>query len=302
MEQKFRYDTVIDYNVLNNHKTLHPLVSVIDFSKANPRAWGEKNVRLYFGLYCIFLKDVICGNLKYGRNYYDYQEGTLVFVAPGQVMEIENDGKMYQPKGYALVFHPDLIHGTSLAKSINEYNFFSYHSNEALHLSERERQIVLDCFSKIEYELQQTIDKHSKKLITSNIELFLNNCERFYDRQFITRENVNMGIIEKFEELLNGYFSSDKPKNIGLPSVAYCADELHLSANYFGDLIKKETGKTAKEYIKDKIIDVAKNKIFVANVTVNEIAFELGFKYPQHFSRMFKNETGFTPNEYRSMN
>jgi len=217
-------------------------------------------------------------------------------------LEIETDGKVYQPKGHALVFHPDLIRGTSLARSINEYNFFGYNTNEALHLSERERQIVLDCFSKIKLELQQTIDKHSKKLIASNIELVLNYCERFYDRQFITRDNVNKGILEKFEELLNGYFSSDKPQNIGLPSVAYCADELHLSANYFGDLIKKETGKSAKEYIQNKIIDIAKNKIFAADKTVNEIAYELGFKYPQHFSRMFKNEMGYTPNEYRSLN
>ncbi len=303
MEPIFKFDTVAQYNALNNHQTFHPLVSVIDFSKANPRSWGgEKTVRINYGMYCIFLKDLKCGDLKYGRNYYDYQEGTLVFVAPGQVMEVETDGQVYQPKGYALVFHPDLIHGTSLAKSINEYNFFSYHANEALHLSERERQIVLDCFSKIEYELQQNIDKHSKKLIASNIELFLNYCERFYDRQFITRDNVNKGILERFEELLNSYFSSDKPRNIGLPSVAYFADELHLSANYFGDLIKKETGKSAKEYIHDKIIDVAKNKIFVSDKTVNEIAFELGFKYPQHFSRLFKNETGYTPNEYRSTN
>lgn len=191
MEKLFRFDTVSQYNVLNNHETLHPLVSIIDFSKANPRSWGgEKNVRINYGLYCIFLKDVKCGDLKYGRNYYDYQEGTLVFVAPGQVMEIENDGNVYQPKGYALVFHPDLVHGTSLAKSIHEYNFFSYNANEALHLSERERQIVMDCFSKIEFELQQNIDKHSKKLIASNIELFLNYCERFYDRQFITRDKV----------------------------------------------------------------------------------------------------------------
>jgi len=303
MKGIYRFDTVTEYNALNNHETLHPLVSIINFSKANPRTWGsEKNVRINFGMYCIFLKDVKCGDLKYGRNYYDYQEGTLVFVAPGQVMEIENDGKVYQPKGHALVFHPDLIQGTNLAKSLSEYNFFSYKANEALHLSERERQIVLDCFSKINYELQQGVDKHSKKLIASNIELFLNYCDRFYDRQFITRDNANHGILEKFEELLNGYFSSDKPQELGLPSVAWFAEELYLSANYFGDLIKKETGKSAKEYIQDKIIDAAKNLAFDPDKTVNEIAYELGFKYPQHFTRLFKNVTGYTPNEYRGLN
>jgi AraC-like DNA-binding protein len=303
MEKTYRFDTVIEYNALNNHETLHPLVSIIDFSKANPRSWGgEKNVRLNFGMYCIFLKDVKCGDLKYGRNYYDYQEGTLVFVAPGQMIGIETDGQVYQPKGYALVFHPDLIRGTSLGRIIHEYNFFSYNANEALHLSERERQTVLDCFSKIDFELQQNIDKHSKKLIATNIELFLNYCERFYDRQFITRDNVNKGILEKFEELLNGYFSSGKPQDIGLPSVAFFAEELHLSANYFGDLIKKETGKPAKEYILDKIIDLAKNKTYETGKSVNEIAYELGFKYPQHFTRLFKNRTGYSPNEYRSQN
>jgi AraC-like DNA-binding protein len=217
-------------------------------------------------------------------------------------MEIENDGQVYQPKGHALVFHPDLIRGTSLAKCINDYNFFSYNANEALHLSERERQIVLDCFSKIAAELQQNIDKHSKKLIASNIELFLNYCDRFYDRQFITRDNANKGILEKFEELLNGYFSSDKPQDIGLPSVSYFAEKLHLSANYFGDLIKKETGKSAKEYNQLKLMDIAKEKLFDKSKSVNEIAYELGFKYPQHFTRLFKSRIGYSPNEYRLQN
>ncbi len=303
MSQLFRFDTVSEYNTLNNQPTLNPLISVIDFSKANPRIWGEKgNVKIHYGLYCIFLKEVKCGDIKYGKNYYDYQEGTLVFVSPGQVMEIENTGETYLPKGHALVFHPDLIRGTSLAKSIHEYSYFGYNSSEALHLSERERQVVLDCFSKIKFELQQGIDKHSKKLITSNIELFLNYCERFYDRQFITRDNVNKGILEKFENLLNDYFTSDKPLEVGLPSVAYCAEKLNLSSNYFGDLIKKETGKTAKEYILDIIIETAKNKIFEGDKNVNEIAHELGFKYPQHFTRLFKQQVGYTPKEYRNLN
>jgi AraC-like DNA-binding protein len=303
MQNIFKYNTVKDYNDLNNHKTLHPLVSVIDFSKAPPRSWGgKKSVKLYFGFYCIFLKEIKCGNLKYGCNYYDYQEGTLVFLAPGQVLQIENDGKVYQPKGYALVFHPDLIYGTNLAKSINDYNFFNYSVNEALHLSDRERQIIMDCFLKIDFELNNSIDKHSKKLISSNVELFLNYCERFYDRQFITRVNANKGVLEKFEELLNNYFNSEKPLQIGLPTVTYFADQLHLSSNYFGDLIKKETGKSAKEYIQNKIIDIAKSNIFNSDKTVNEIAYQLGFKYPQHFSRLFKNLSGFTPSEYRSQN
>jgi AraC-like DNA-binding protein len=298
MEQVFNFETISEYNAFNNHPTLHPLVSIIDFSKAKERTGSKMN----FGLYCVFLKQVNCGDLKYGRNYYDYQEGTLVFISPGQVIDVENKIDYYQPMGHGLIFHPDLIRGTSLAKSIHDYNFFSYNTSEALHLSEQEKQLVLDCFSKIEMELKQSIDKHSKKLIASNIELFLNYCERFYDRQFITRDNANKGIIEKFEKLLNSYFSSDKPQNIGLPSVAYYASELNLSANYFGDLIKKETGKSAQEYIQNKIIDVAKDKIFDSNKTINEVAFELGFKYPQHFTRFFKQHVGNTPNEYRTLN
>ncbi|RYE16618.1 MAG: AraC family transcriptional regulator, partial [Sphingobacteriaceae bacterium] len=174
-------------------------------------------------------------------------------------------------------------------------------SNEALHISERERKVVADCFSKIEYELEHAIDKHSKNLIVSNIELFLNYCQRFYDRQFITRSDVHKGIMERFENLLNGYFKTNKPQTIGLPSVAWCARELHLSPSYFGDLIRKEAGKTAQEYIKLKVIEVAKERMFDSSKSVSEVAYELGFKYPQHFTRLFKQWEGCTPNEYRVM-
>jgi len=257
---------------------------------------------MYFGFYTIFLKEVKCGDLVYGKQTYDYQEGTLVFLAPGQIAGVNSNGETYQPKGHALIFHPELIHGTPLGKRIQDYSFFSYQSNEALHVSQRERKIVLDCFSKIEYELEHAIDKHSKTLIVDNIELFLNYCVRFYDRQFITRDNIHKGIIEKFETLLNEYFLSDKPQTIGLPSVAYCAGELNLSASYFGDLIKKETGKSPQEHIQTKVIDVAKERIFDYNKSVSEIAYELGFKYPQHFTRLFKQRVGQTPNGYRIMN
>ena len=298
MDKMRRFETINDYNAFNNNETLHPLVSVVDLSKANPRQ-GSK---MYFGFYTIFLKDVKCGDLVYGRRTYDYQEGTLVFLAPGQVAGVNSKGETYQPKGYALIFHPDLIHGTSLGKHIQDYTFFSYQFNEALHLSERERKIVLDCFSKIAYELEHAIDNHSKRLILSNIELFLEYCTRFYDRQFITRETVLKGILERFEHLLNEYFHSDKPQNIGLPSVALCDSELNLSPGYFGDLIKKETGKTAQEYIQAKVIDVAKERISDINKSVSEIAYELGFKYPQHFTRLFKQRVGQSPNEYRMLN
>jgi len=298
MEKEYNFKSISEYNDFNNHETHHPLVSVIDFSKAEERSGSKMD----FDVYCIFLKDVKCGDLKYGRHYYDYQEGTLVFIAPGQTVDVENKIDIYQPKGYGLVFHPDLIRGTSLGKALADYHFFSYHTSEALHLSSKERQLVLDLFAKIDAELRNAIDKHSKKLIASTIELLLNYCERFYDRQFITRDTVNKGVLENFEALLNGYFLSEKPYSIGLPSVAYCAEELHFSANYFGDLIKKETGKTAQDFIQEKIIDVAKDKIFETDKSVSEIAYELGFKYPQHFIRLFKKRVGSTPNEFRSLN
>lgn len=298
MEEIIKLDIVSQYNTLLGQETLHPLVSVIDFSKVKP----TKHVRMNLGFYTIFLKDVKCGNLRYGRNYYDYQEGTLVFIAPGQVIGIEDNGENFQPEGRALLFHPDLIRGTVLGQHIKDYTFFSYEVNEALHLSEQERQVIIDCFSKIDFELRHAIDKHSKTLIVTNIELFLNYCVRFYDRQFITRDNINRGILEKFESLLDNYFQSDKPQTVGLPSVAYCAEQLNLSANYCGDLIKKETGKSPQEYIQLKLIDIAKEKMFDATKSISQIAYELGFKYPQHFSRFFKTRVGYSPNEYRLQN
>jgi AraC family transcriptional regulator, transcriptional activator of pobA len=298
MYEMRRFETINDYNVFNNNETLHPLVSVVDLSKASPR----QGSMMYFGFYTIFLKDVKCGDMVYGRNTYDYQEGTLVFLGPGQVAGMKSNGETYQPKGYALVFHADLLPGTSLGRHINDYNFFGYQSNESLHISERERAIVMDSFAKIRYELEHAIDKHSRRLIASTIELLLNYCIRFYDRQFITRDHVHKGILERFEILLNEYFESEKPQNIGLPSVGYCAKEMNLSPGYFGDLIKKETGKSAQDYIQSKLIDVAKGRIFDHSKSLSQIAYELGFKYPQHFARVFKKKVGISPNDYRGAN
>lgn len=296
MDNILRIDTVSQHDAFYHQLNLHPLVSVIDFTGTTPIVLAS---RMSFGFYAVYLKEVNCGDIKYGRHTYDYQDRTLVFVAPGQVIQvgIKED---YKPQGYALLFHADLIRGTSLGKHIAEYNFFSYQSREALHLSEKERKIVLDCFDKIRYELEQGTDKHSKMLIAANIELFLNYCRRFYDRQFITRSDANQDTLGKFQGMLNEYFASDKPQTIGVPSVGYCADQLHLSHNYFGDLIKKETGKTALEYIQLKVIDLAKEKIIGDHKTLSEIAYELGFRYPQHFTRLFKQHVGQTPKGYRS--
>jgi AraC family transcriptional regulator, transcriptional activator of pobA len=298
MDKIIKIENVAQFNALRGQETLHPLVTVLDQAKSKPL----KPARFISGLYVVYLKEVKCGELKYGRSNYDYEEGTLVFIGPGQVYGVDQKLKAVQPKGWALAFHPDLIHGTSLGRHIKEYNFFSYDVNEALHVSERERQVVMECFNKIQYELEHAIDKHSKNLIVSNIELFLNYCVRFYDRQFITRDNIHKDILTRFEELLDDYFQSDKPRSSGLPSVAYCAGQFNLSPNYFGDLVKKETGKTAQDYIQEKLIDVAKEKVFDISKSISEIAYEMGFKYPQHFTRLFKQRVGQSPNEYRLLN
>lgn len=298
MEILHRIVSITQYNDLRNHETFHPLVSVIDLESSPQTQIG----RTYIGLYLVFLKEKICGELRYGMRTYDYQEGTLVFIAPGQVIGVDKPVENYQPKGYALAFHPDLIHGTTLGQKIKDYSFFSYDVYEALHLSEQEKQVIVDCLKKIDYESRHAIDKHSKTLIVSYIELFLNYCLRFYDRQFITREPENRDIISRFEKVLDNYFKAGKPKTEGLPSVRYCAEQIHISANYLGDLLRKETGKSAQDHIQQKVIDIAKERIFEPGKSLSEIAFDLGFKYPQHFTRMFKKSVGYTPSEFKNLN
>jgi AraC-like DNA-binding protein len=297
MSKITQLNSVTEYNQLRGVKTLHPLVTMLDLSKAVPMPAQN----FHFGLYAIYLKELECGELFYGRSKYDYQEGTLVFIAPGQVLGIQPKVKTFQPKGWALLFDPEFIRGTSLGRIIKDYNFFSYDVNEALHISDNERNIIVDCFKKIQFELECGIDKHSRTLISSNIELFLNYCQRFYDRQFITRENTNKGLLEKFENLLLAYFNSDLLLKNGIPTVSYCAKELNLSSNYFGDLIKKESGVSALDYIQTAIINRAKDKMLESNKSVSEVAYELGFRYSQHFTRLFKLKVGVPPTQYKRL-
>lgn len=288
--------TITEYNDMLGVETLHPLVSVMDLSKARPM----HHMRHTFSYYTIFLKDEKNCDLIYGRQRYDYQKGSVVCLAPGQVIGIEDTGEEFQPQGYALCFDPELIRGTSLGRHIHEYSYFSYEVNEALHLSEQERTIFIDCLGTIRQELEHSVDRLSRRLIVNGIEFLLNYCLRFYERQFITREQANNDILVRFENLLDDYLQSDKPIHKGLPTVKYCASELCLSPNYFGDLIKKHTGKSAQEYIQLKIMDVAKEQILVPTKSISQISYELGFQYPQHFTRMFKKVVGLTPNEYRT--
>ena len=300
MDEITKIETIDQYDQLFGLETLHPLVNVIDFSKAT------KTVEYYhmnIGFYSLFLKDAKCGDLRYGRKYYDYQEGTVVCMAPGQVIGIDNRKKTPQrTKSIGVLFHPDLIRGTALGQEIRNYTFFSYEANEALHLSEEERQTIMDCLNKIQAELEHAIDKHSRRLITANIGVLLDYCLRFYDRQFVTRNQQNNDIIVRFERLLDEYFDGPMPQQEGLPSVKYFADKVFLSPNYFGDMIRKQTGKTASEYIQTKVIERAKENLLSSDKTMSEIAYDLGFQYPQHLSRMFKRVAGCTPNEFRAQN
>ena len=296
MENILEMPSVKDYNDNLGVTTLHPLVSVVNMSELECIRHSLK----HFGFYCIILKHLGCGDVTYGRSTYDYNDGSLIFVAPNQ-MAGANDGKIsYNTKGWILMFHPDLLRNTYLEHSMNRYTFFDYSSNEALHLSEQEREIIIGYLCNIRRELHHPTDDYTNRNIILNIEALLNNCMRFYERQFISRKNENNKIMEQLTYLLEEYLLSGKSQQYGLPTVAWCADNLHLSSNYFGDLVKKYSGRTAQEYIKSTIVDYAKLLLANNSYQVNEIAYKLGFKYPQHFSRLFKHIEGISPSQYRS--
>ena len=297
MDKILNLDSVDLYNKLYGLETLNPLVSVIDLNKATS---SVDLIRFNYGIYALYLKLVKACDIKYGRQTYDYQEGTIVCFAPGQTAETNPTTDKVQVNAHGILFHPDLLRGTSLGKSIKKYTFFSYEVNEALHLSEEERSIVMDCLKIIRMELEHGVDKHSKTLLVNHIELLLNYCMRFYERQFITRGKTNRDVLTRFENLLDEYFESALAEQDGLPTVKYFADKLCLSSNYFGDMFKKEIGKSPQEYIQEKVIELAKERISDTADTVSQIAYSLGFQYPQHFCRLFKKRVGYTPSEYRA--
>ncbi len=295
MDEIIKLEEIQDYNRIIGAETLHPLVSVTDMSELK----SIPHCRKQFGFYCVFFKELDCGTILYGRSKYDYQEGTMLFISPGQIAGVDDGGKTLNPKGWVLMFHPDLLYGTPLARRMKDYSFFSYSSDEALHMSEREKQIILNCFHGIREELEHSVDKHTKQIVASNIETMLNHCVRFYERQFVTREITNHSVLNKFECILRDYFNSELPRTQGLPTVQYCADKVCLSPNYFGDLIKKETGKPASEHIQLAVMSKVKEQLAETDKTISEIAYELGFNYPHHLSRSFKKIVGMTPNEFR---
>ena len=297
MDKKIMIDTVAAYCQIHGLPVAHPLVTVVDTSQVQKHA-PAGNYTFSYGVYALFLKDAKCGDLIYGRQPYDYQEGTVVSFAPGQVVSFHYEPQS-APRACGLLFHPDLIHGTSLGRNIRQYHFFSYSSREALHLNDEERDLFRSLLGQVSDELRRPADSHTLRLVSRHIELLLDYCLRFYERQFTTRTRANKDILEKLEDVLDAYFSQGLAVRDGLPSVKYLAEQCFLSPNYFGDLVKRETGRTPQEYIQRKIVDLAKHALLDRSRTVKEIAYGLGFSYPQHFNRYFKRNVGVSPTEYR---
>ncbi len=301
MKPIIQLHNISDINNFVKSKTNHPLVAVVDFSKVDE--YIEDGTRLSADFYTIMFKNYCANKLRYGRQSFDFQEGSLICIAPKQVLIMDNEiEKKDDMMGWGLFFHPDLLRGTSLGNKMDDYTFFSYETSEALHLSDKEKQILYDCVQNIENELQENIDSHSQNLIVTNIELLLNYCLRYYGRQFITRKSGNSSTVNQIDQLLKAYFKSDKLAELGLPTVKFLAENVHLSASYLSDLLKKETGMSAQDHIHYHIIEEAKKVLLNTDNSVSEVAYSLGFEYPQYFSKLFKQKTGHTPGEFRSLN
>ncbi|WP_028298240.1 helix-turn-helix domain-containing protein [Olivibacter sitiensis] len=291
--------SISELNEIYEHeKPKHPLISIIDLAKVGrQRIQTNAMYRLHF--YSVYLKTTK-GAIKYGKAHYDFDEATLIFVAPDQTIAANPNIELEQ--GWGLFFHPDLLNRTGLGKSIGKYSFFNYDANEALHVSEEEKNTLENCIENIKKEYSKNIDKHTQSLIVSNIELFLNYCDRFYDRQFITRAKVNNDIVQRFEHLLKDYFVQETLIETGLPDVKHFASKLNLSPNYLSDLLQKYTGKSTQEHIHLQLVEKAKILLWSTNKSISEIAFDLGFEYPSHFTKIFKNKTGRSPKEFRNLN
>jgi AraC-like DNA-binding protein len=289
------------HRVFNLGNSFHPLVTVLDFSKVTDNV--EEYSKVTTDFYSIIFKNYCKNKMKYGRKTIDFQDGNLICIAPNQTIDMDNEEEEREDKmGWGLFFHPDLIRATTLNEKLKDYTFFNYEVSETLHLSDKEKGILYECVQKIQAELQENIDVHSQYIIVSTIELLLNYCSRFYGRQMITRSQTNKSVISQIERVLTCYFSSNTLQEQGLPTVKYLAEQVHLSPSYLSDLLKKETGKNAQEHIHYYLIEAAKNLLLNSEKNVNEIAYNLGFEYPQYFNTLFKKKTGRTPKEFRDLN
>ena len=289
------FDTVEHFNEYYGFETLHPLVSVVRYDRPH----AIQAATYHYGLYALFLKENKGCQITYGRTKYDFDEMTITSFAPGQVVSVEPAPGVSTPKWTAIVFHPDFLARTSLGREMSKYGFFSYNSNEALHLSAGEVEIVRSVLAIIRQEMHHAIDRHSRRLIVSNIEVLLNYCLRFYERQFITREEINHSTVRRFEDMLNEYIANEAETG-GIPTVAMFADKCCLSPGYFGELVKAETGITAQTFIAEHLLAHAKKLLNDLSLTVSQISERLGFEYPQHFVRFFKRLTGKTPTQFRA--
>ena len=292
--QEVFLNTIQEFNDYQGVETLHPLVSVVHVENTE----HIQECVMHYGVYVIYLKENKGCKLSYGRTPYDFDEMTVTSFAPGQVVTVEPNPDVPFAKFTALVFHPDLLNRTALGRHISRYEFFDYSSTEALHLSAQEVEVFRGVLAMIEQEIHRAIDKHTRELIVSNIVLLLNYCLRFYDRQFITREEINHSVVKKFIELLDDYIST-KALQDDLPTVSYFAGKCCLSSGYFGNLVRVETGRTAKDIISDHLLTHAKQLLNEETLTITMISNRLGFEYPQHFVRFFKSHTGKTPSAYR---
>jgi len=300
MTDTINIDSITEaHQLLGMEKPKHPLISA--FPHMPSMSEYTDDIRITGELYMISMKEGISGTFNYGRNSYDFQEGTMTFIGPKQVFTPHQTTSSHNNQSWTLLFHPDLIRASDLGKNIHNYSFFSYEVHEALHISDDEKRTLTELMEKIQTEVNQNMDQHTQKLIIANLELLLDYCTRYYDRQFYTRSPINKDMSSRFEKLLKNYYINEQHLESGIPTVNYCGKELGVSPNYLSDLLKKETGRNARDHIHFFIIDQAKTELLRSKQPINQIAYNLGFEYPSHFTKMFKKNAGISPAEYRKL-
>jgi AraC-like DNA-binding protein len=287
------------HTFLGYDKPTHPLITIIDFAKVDRSKRKKGDIFYRLNMYAVSCKKVQ-GEFKYGRSTYDFSEGSLIFMAPFQAMQPDPDFEVRE--GWGLYIHPDFLNASKKGNTLTGFSFFGYDNNEALHISDAEKNVLEECLHNIQREIVQNLDAHTYNLMLTNLELFFGYCSRFYDRQFMTRVKVSNDTLENFDRLLNDYFAQDTLIETGLPDVKYFASRLNLSPNYLSDLLNKYTGKTTQEHIHLKMIEKAKSLLWSSDMAISEIAYHLGFEHPSHFTKLFKSKTGKSPKEFRHPN